>query len=127
MRELQRKQSIRRNIYSIPSLILLLIITLVLAKGAIGVWSKNGKSAALVKELEGESLDQAEREQQLKEDIDYLETEEGIENEIRERFSVSRDGEEVAIIIDRKDKENEESQPEIPWYQRLWHAIIGKL
>ncbi len=64
------------------------------------------------------------REQELKENIARLKTEEGINNEIREKFSVTQEGEYVAVIIDDK-KTSSSTDSALPWYKRFWFAIIG--
>ena len=98
MRELQRKQKLRRILYSFPSLIILLVITFFLAKGAIGVIGKSLESYQRSKNLEEKAEALAVREQELKEGIARLQTEEGVKNEIKERFSVTQEGEYVAVL-----------------------------
>src|SRR3989344_3968387 len=102
MKELQRKQRIRRALYSIPSLVVLTILAAMLLKGAVGVVARERESAARSKELESKAAALILREQELEDGIARLATEEGIEDEIRERFSVTQEGEHVAVIVDEK-------------------------
>lgn len=125
MRELQRKQKMRRIVYSFPSIILLLIISFFLAKGAAGVLIKERESSKRSRELEDKMVMLSVREQELKKEILGLETEEGIKGEIKERFNVTAEGEQVAVIVDDKRNASSTDKSLWPWYKKLWSAIIG--
>ncbi|MBI2065696.1 MAG: septum formation initiator family protein [Candidatus Zambryskibacteria bacterium] len=124
MKELQKKQKIRRIMYSIPSLILLSIIAFLLAKGAVGVMDKKRDSSELSRNLSEEAVALTLREQQLKEEVARLQTEEGVEDEIRERFSVTQEGEFVAVIVDSRNVSTSTDTSMLPWYKRLWNVIM---
>ncbi len=125
MKELQRKQKVRRAIYSFPSLIILFIVTFFLAKGAIGVIGKSIESSNRSKNLEEKAQALSVREQELKEGIARLQTEEGIKDEIKERFSVTQEGEYVAVLVDDRRSASSTDGEGLPWYKRFWIAIIG--
>ena len=123
MRELQRKQNFKRILYSLPSLIILTLITIFLAKGAFGIMSLERRSAQRVQELEGESQVLTLREQELKAQIDRLKTEEGVVEEIKRKFSVTRAGEHVAIIVDAKAEATSTETSGVKWLKNLWHKF----
>ena len=124
MKELQKKQRIRRVMYSIPSLLALSIITFFLVKGALRVIDKeresSKRSADWEERLEGLSL----REQVLQQNIAKLQTEEGIKDEMRGRFSVTEEGEYVAVIVDDRLTSTSTDDLSISWYRRLWNVIM---
>lgn len=70
-----------------------------LVKGTFGVMLKERASASKVGELEEQSQALELRETELNSEIAKLQTEEGIIEEIRDKFSVTREGEYVAIIV----------------------------
>ncbi|MDO8569789.1 MAG: hypothetical protein Q7R89_03405 [bacterium] len=125
MEKSQRKQRIRRVIYSAPSLIVLLLIAFLLAKGAVGVMNKEWESREQSNNLEGKTAALVTRERELRENIARLETEEGIKDEIRKRFSVTQEGELVAVIVDDSRVSTSTDSSLWPWYKKLWFAIIG--
>lgn len=125
MKELQRKQKIRRIIYSIPLLVVLFLVTFFLAKGAVGVINKEWKSSMYSRDLAEKAESLVLREQALKGNIARLQTEEGIKNEIRERFSVTEEGEYVAIFVNDKGVSSSTDKSSSPWYKRFWTAIMG--
>lgn len=88
--------------YSWLSLLALGALTFLLVKGAFGVMVKERESALRVRTLEEESTKIDSRETELREEMARLQTEEGILEEIRDKFSVTREGEYVAIIVDEK-------------------------
>ena len=112
--------------YSFPSLALFLIFAFFLVKGAIGVVGKERESSARVSTLEEKARTLASREEELKYDISHLQTEEGIRDEVRERFSATEEGEYVAIIVDDKTVATSTDTSLWPWYKKLWNAIIGE-
>lgn len=125
MKELQRKQKIRRVIYSIPSLVTLLILTFFLARGALRVINKEWESAARLKSLAEKAAVITLREQELKGGIARLQTEEGLKDEIKERFNVIQEGERVAVIVDDRGVSSSTGTSTLSWYKRFWIAIMG--
>ncbi len=99
----------RQWFLSWPSLIILIILTFFLARGVWGVYvqerdtriTKNQRVAHL-EELEG-------RESALQEELDRLDTERGVEEEIRRKFEVAREGEKVIVIVDAPTNAGEDS------------------
>ncbi len=43
---------------------------------------------------------------QILSEIEYLKTEKGIETELRDKFRVVKKGEQMAVIVNSKDKDN---------------------
>ena len=125
MKELQRRQYTRRLLYSIPSICLLALISFFLAKGAIGIFLKERESAMVLQELEAKAMAGEERQRELENSIERLKTEEGLVEEIKNKFSVTREGEHVAIIVDEKNRATSTDVSKKAWYKRFWTAIIS--
>jgi len=125
MKELQRKQRTRRIIYSVPVLIILSIITFSLARGAVRVMNKAEESKALSRDLAEKATALVLREQELEEGVSHLKTEEGIKGEIRGRFSVTEEGEYVAVVVDERSASSSTDASSVPWYKRFWAVIMG--
>lgn len=86
---------------------------------------KERASSERAKDLEEKASALVLREQELREGIARLKTEEGIKDEIKERFSVTQEGERVAIIVDEKRSATSTDTFMPPWYKRFWDAIMG--
>lgn len=123
MRELQSRQKMKRRLYSMPMLGLLLVLVVLAGRGAHGVLKKRHESAARIVELKNKIATMEERKEELNHDIEKLDTKEGIDEEIKEKFSVSREGEMVAVIVDKRNSATTSPGSSPSWYQRLWASI----
>jgi cell division protein FtsB len=83
-------------------IIVLCVVTILLVRGAWGVMEKNLESKKNVVLLEDQLSEARKKNEELSKHIAILNTEEGVESEIRQKFSVSKDGEQVAVIIEPK-------------------------
>lgn len=102
MLEFQNKKKIRKVLYSFTTLILLSIVFIVLLKAVWSVYKKERISSGNLEKEKLESLKLKERDKGLTDSILYLNTEEGIENEIRTKFRAVKEGESVAVIVDEQ-------------------------
>lgn len=126
MRELEKKQRLRKRLYSIPSLIGMLLVTFVLGKAAYSGLGRLEESQAYKETLEAQVANLAQREAELTRNIEDLQTEEGLRREIKEKFSVSEEGEYMAVIVDARNISTTTSGEKKGWFARIWSAIIGK-
>lgn len=127
MRELQRKQTIKRRLYSTPVLLALALVTLLLVKGAYGVIEKERTSSIAVKDLAAKVGTLSAQEIELKSEITRLNTEAGLAEAIKEKFNVSAVGEHVAVIVDPHPVATSTASSSSSWYKRFWDAIISAL
>ncbi len=105
MREFSQKRKIKRILYSPLVLIILFIILFFIAKGSLGVYKKYSLSKDRLETSQGELGVLEDKKDNIVNKIDRLQTETGIEKEIRSKFSVAREGEKVIVIVDDKEKE----------------------
>jgi cell division protein FtsB len=124
VKELEHRQRVKKAIYSWPSLILLTLITFFLVKGAANIFLIERENASRVQELENQSASLVLRERELKSEIEKLKTPEGIIEAIKDKFSATREGEYVAIIVDERKKATSTPQSKDSWYKSVWNAIM---
>lgn len=96
----RERTRLRRVIYAKPTIIILALLVALLTRGAWGVYQKSKEAVAKNEKAQDELAGLLAREEELKEDIARLSSAEGIEEEIRERFMVAKEGEKVMIITD---------------------------
>ncbi|MDB5254279.1 MAG: hypothetical protein JWL80_345, partial [Parcubacteria group bacterium] len=125
MRELQDKQRTKERLYSIPVLVVLGIVVAFLLRGTYQVIRKDITSANSVKEMEAKAAQLADRQEQLKKNIDKLSTDDGIDAEIKDKFSVSKPGEHVAIIVDEKAVVSTTTPEKPNLFKRMWNKVRG--
>ncbi len=104
MAEFRKNKKVTRILYSKPSLIILALISIVFLFNIIDIAGKSketrkNKDAALAKisELNNQQTE-------LQSEIDSLQTDSGIEKNIREKFPVIKDGEGLVVIVDEPAK-----------------------
>jgi cell division protein FtsB len=99
MKELRDKQKFKNALYSLPVLALAVIIVLLLGRGAGSVLMKERESARTLKALTEKNAALEARHEELKRTVARLGTEEGVMEEIRAKFNVTRPGEHLAIVV----------------------------
>ena len=103
MLDFHEKRRFKRLLYSKVTLVILGFIVIWLA---FAVWSmyKKERDTRLRRIEQKEVLNELEgREESLREEIERLSTERGIEQEVRSKFEVGKDGEEMIIIVDNPE------------------------
>lgn len=85
-------------------ILLLLFILFVLVKNIYSAYffEKKSKETRLVSEQQFSQLE--ERRDNLMENIEYLKTEKGTEAELRDKFRVAKEGEEMIVLLDSEEK-----------------------
>ncbi len=113
MFDFHEKRKIRSFLYSKVVVGVLFLATFLLS---ISVYDRYTVASDMKEKLEQKrsSLDELkERAAALESKVEYLENERGIEEELRNRFDVAREGEQVIILLDaeRGEKQNNEITP----------------
>ena len=99
--DFQQKRKIRNIMYSKVTLVILLVLAIFLARGAWGIFIKAQNSRSDLKETSKEYTDLETRKEILTNNIAELKTGEGIEAEIRSKYSVAKNGEVNIVIVDK--------------------------
>ena len=123
MRELERRQKTRKIIYSTPTLVLLALIVAILARSAFGAIKKEQESSEKVKELDNRAVSLEDRQAELEKDINRINTEAGIEEEIRSKLNVSKDEESFVVLVDSEENKTLSSSSTRPWYKKWWSML----
>lgn len=106
MLDIQQKRKFRGFLYHRATLGTLFLIVILALHSTWNVWQKNRESLVLkegsVKRLE----DLEKRNEELDMKINKLNTESGIEEEIRSKFSVAKNNENMVIILNEVDNKS---------------------
>ncbi|MBI4121024.1 MAG: septum formation initiator family protein [Parcubacteria group bacterium] len=123
MRSIQKKQRFLRLLYSRLSLGVLLLVFLM---GLSAVWNVYGKykDAAEDRFRSKEALAGVEqRIETLKEDVERLKTEEGIEQEFRTTFGFVKRGEGVIVIVDEEGEAGVVKGAGRGFWSNVWEGL----
>ena len=104
MKSFQQKRGFRNIIHSRPILALLGILVLIFAWSMIGFMNKMQMTIENRKIAEDKVAQLEEKKEKLSYDITRLKTDQGVEESIREKFGLAKEGEGLIIIIENKNK-----------------------
>jgi len=97
--DFEQKRKLKKFLYSRTMLVILLLIVLGISRATWNVYQKMQLSKANL-EIVTKDLDKLkERQTALASQIDRLNTEQGVESEIRQKFKVVKEGEGIAVIV----------------------------
>jgi len=100
MEDFKKKRTFKRRLYSKLVLIVLLIIFIFVLRGAWDIYKKATSSQEKLRVAQETHVTLETKKASIEEQIARLETETGIEEEIRSKFDVVRDGEHIIVIVD---------------------------
>jgi cell division protein FtsB len=124
MLEFQEKRKARKMMYSWVTILILFIIFAFLLNS---VWKVYKKQKITQDNLQNTATDLdslKEREKKLSTEIGWLKTEGGTESEIRDKYGLVKPGEEVIVIVDKKDDKNSATES---IEKSFWQKIVDML
>ncbi len=95
--------------------VFLFSLLIILGNSTRKVYNKNIEAEKALVRMEQEIKELKDRQTELKDSQERLKTQEGIEYEIRKKFSVAREGEHVAIIVDSQSTSTESVETNTSW------------
>lgn len=105
MRDFKKKQVFRKRLFSKPMLLLLGVMLFIVGNGTWDIYKKSVRSEHNLQMVKEEYSLLEEKQEEISKRIELLETETGIEREIRSKFNVAKDGEQVIVIVDPESQE----------------------
>jgi len=109
MLDFRKKKKMNTSLYSKGVLFIFIIIIIFLANATWNVY-QNYKEAKINEYRVSSRLGEVEkRESEIIEKIDKLSTERGMEEELRKRFDVAKEGENIIIVVEPDGVESGES------------------
>lgn len=116
--DFQQKWRFKSIMYSKGMRIFLMIIALYSLFSAYTVYQKKRQSDKDVHEAELRLLVLSAKETVLLQEIDHLQTDEGLEAEIRSKYSVAKDREQVVVLVEDKP-----IIPEVQKEKSIWEKV----
>lgn len=122
MREFQQKQKMKRMIYSRVSLVILIFIFVIISRATWNVYTKERETGKKAETAQIELAELRDRKEALTANIAKLQSEEGIEQQIRENFHMAKPGENLVVFVN--DATQTPAEPE-GVISGLWRHIKG--
>lgn len=117
MKELYEQRKLKKIFHSRYTLIVLCIVIVLIFRGVFGVYEKHEKSKEILKRAQYDLALLQEREQSITRSMESLNTEYGKERELRDRFGVIKEGENIVIIVDETVDDGIRPLQEKTWWQ----------
>lgn len=102
MLDFREKKKIRRAAYSKPVLVLLAIVLAVCVRSTWGLFVKYRDASKKADEAKAELARLEGQKAELEKRVEFLQTDRGMEEEIRNKFMVAKAGESVIMVVDPK-------------------------
>ncbi|MCR4283724.1 MAG: septum formation initiator family protein [Parcubacteria group bacterium] len=122
MREFQQRRILRRLMYSNVSIFFLLVIFIFFIFSIADVYNKSREAIKKNEEVSSELNDIKSKKDYFEAEIDRLNTNAGIEDELRDKFQIAKPGERVIIIVDDKKDDSEDATPRksLNWFWNIF-------
>lgn len=115
-----QRRKLKKYLYSPLTIVPLALIAFLLGSSVLSVYTKE-QETRLKRDKQARELEALEtRASALEAEIERLETERGREAEIRSKFEVAREGEQVIVIVEAEKVEAPPAPPpEKTWWQKF--------
>ncbi len=121
MLDFAQKRKVRSFLYNKVTLGLLGILTLLVLHSTWEVYGKKRESESMKNISQANVAQLEERDTTLEEKINKLDTDAGMEEEIRSKFSVTKSGENMVVIVPNQDSDVGSSTSKTGFWQKIWH------
>ncbi len=123
MLDFQQKRKARSIAYNKITIVILIMLVLVGARSTWLVYQKKVSS----EEMKNESLKNVEnlrlRDEELKQKIDRLKTKEGIEEEIRLKYNVVKEEENMVVVVEDEKTEVATTSSKVSFWQKFMNLF----
>lgn len=110
MHPFQERRKLRKILYAKTTLAVLVLVLVLVARGAWGVHEKALIARAERAEALASLQDLSVRSQELQESLERLKSDQGVEEELRQKFAVAKSGEEVVVVVDETAQNGKNTQ-----------------
>lgn len=121
MNGFQQKRKLRKFLYSKGMLLALSVISVIFAQSTWKLWQRERETARETEALGNELAALVAKESTLSTRVAALKTERGVEEAIREKFKVAKQGEGVVVVVDPREKDDTmgETNPFLAWWKGI--------
>ncbi len=123
MKEFQHDNDNTDKKYSKWVLLLLFVLIVIVGRSLISLSTKQISSSEEMNLVEAKRLELEKRHEDLTKKVGELNTNEGMEREIRSKFDVVLPGEQVIMVVDKEVQAPIKEEPSV--IKKLWNGVVG--
>ena len=123
--DLRRRRLYKKIVYSKFTLLFLAILFILVSKAAWNAYGHVKLTRQNLERAEAELRELEDRKRTVEQESAVLASDAGIEELIRERLPVAKEGERVIIIVDEDSEEASiESEEDLSWWKSWWQKVF---
>ena len=123
MLDFEKKRKVRGILYSRVTIGVLVVLVFIVAHSTWSVWQKKRESEQL-KNISMQNVEDLKtRDANLRSKIDRLQTDAGLEEEIRSKFSVAKADESVVVVVPQEAAVATSAPLEVSFWQKIWNFL----
>ena len=120
MDHLRERHKLKRRIYSRTSRVVLLILLALLVKPTWNIYVKHQESVENVRRAQQQLVELQQKKAELEARVRDIQTHEGQDRAIREKFSVAKEGETFVVLVkDSRTPTPTTTEEKVSWWGRL--------
>ena len=119
MLDFQQKRKVKSFMYNRVTVGILFVVVLYASFSTFKVYKKQKESEALRSVVEKKMYELEEKERQINTKIQALDTDQGLEREIRGKFNVAKDNENMVIILENEEASTTDIQKPMSFWQKV--------
>jgi len=123
MREFQERNKLKKRIYSKVTVAILCVVVLLMAHGVYDVYQKEQESKLEVVQAEKQKDQLTARYDSLSQDSADLQTQDGVEAEIRDKFDVIKPGEGVIVVVSKPTPTIQPDNRSV--LKKFWDSVVS--
>ncbi len=123
MLQLREKRIIRKILFGRVTVVVLLILVIIIARGTWNMYQKSQFAQGSRNKAEKQLLILQKRKESLEVELARLNTQRGIESELRQKFDVGRKGEHLIVLVDAPEKNQSATIKKRNIFIRVWHLL----
>lgn len=115
----REKNRLRRILFGKVAFVILLVLFVLLARGTWNVYQKSAYAQENRERAEQELAELNEREAALRARLEHIETQRGLEEEIRHTYDVGREGEQLIVLVEEERSDTDAEREQLSMWQRI--------
>lgn len=123
MQEYEKPKKPTYRVFAPWFVLILLILLIFCAQGVWNIFQKHAESKRNLARVELEMQELKDRKDILEKEVNDLQTDEGLESEVRSRFQVSKEGEKVIIFNEQDQSDSAIGDTDETGEKSLWQKF----
>lgn len=119
MLDFQQKRKVKSFIYNRVTIGIIFVLVLYSSYSTIRVYQKQRESQLLKDVATKKLLELEQRDREIDFRINDLDTKQGLEREIRGKFNVSKDDENMVVVLDKESSTTSNQNVKIGFWQKI--------